>query len=330
MMQGSINHRRAPSRRGILVGASAMLAGSGLARAQDARVVTMVVPFPAGSGTDSVARTVQPLLAAELNTSVIIENRPGGNAAVGSAFVARAAPDGLTLLFTTSTSHSITPFVSRNVHYDPVKDFTPLGQVGIFPVILVANATLPVTSTAELIAHVKARPGQLQYAYANGTGQVAGAALRTYAGLDVVAVPYRGSPAAVTDLIAGRIHFMFIDATTGLPHVRAKAIRGLAVTTEQPSRLIPELPTVAAAGLPMFNLSAWCGLFGPKGLPTDIARRIDTALAKAMTAPGLSDKLGEMGFEMLPLDAGRFAPFVQIDIDRWKAIIKDAGVTDGS
>lgn len=318
------------TRRAALGGGLALLAGAGRgAFAQEGRLVTMVVPFPAGSGTDSVARVVQPHLAAELRTSIVIENRPGNNAALGSAYVSRATPDGATILFTTSTSHSITPAVSRTVTYDPVRDFTPLGQVGLFPVLLVAGPDVPVATTAELIAYAKARPGQLSYAFANGTSQVAGAALRTYAGLDVTAVPYRGSPAAVTDLMAGRIHFMFLDATTALPHIRAKALRGLAVSTERRSRLVPELATVAEAGMPMFDLSAWCGLFGPRGLPPEIASRFDRALAAALATPGLGAKLADMGFEMLPLDGAAFVPFVRADIARWATIVRDSGVAEG-
>ena len=290
------------------------------------RVVTLVVPFPAGSGTDAVARVVQPLLAAELKATVIIENRPGVNGSIGAAYVSRATADGYTLLFTTATSHSITPYVSKHVSYDPIRDFTPVGQVGIFPVMLVTSNALPVRTVPDLIQHVKSHPGLLQYAFGNGTGQVAGAALRTYAGLDIVAVPYRGTPAAMTDLIAGRINYMFVDATTGLPHVRANSVRGLAVTTLEPSALIPDLPTMAAAGLPMFNLSAWCGVFGPSRLPNPIVEKLDAALKSVMASPDLTARLGEMGFEVSWQSADDFALFAKADNDRWRMIIRDAHV----
>lgn len=317
------------SRRHVLAGGLAALAtGSAPARAQGYpnRPITMVVPFPAGSGTDTVARFVQPLLQAQLNTSVVIDNRPGVNAAIGAGVVSRAQADGYTLLFTTSTSHSITPFVTRNVTYDPVQSFTPLGQVGVFPVILVVENGLNVRSVSELVDHAKRNPGKLQYAFGNGTGQVAGAALTRFAGIDVVAVPYRGTPAAMTDLIAGRINYLFVDATTGLPHVRAGSVRALAVTTEEPSRLLPNLPTVAASGLPAFNLSAWCGLFAPAGLDSAIRDRLSGALAKAVAAPSLRPRLEELGFEVIGRDANAFAGQVKADVERWQVIIKEVGL----
>ncbi|WP_170182148.1 Bug family tripartite tricarboxylate transporter substrate binding protein [Phreatobacter stygius] len=324
-------HTRPMSRRRFV---TAALAGPALlGSAQGAfsqsypnRPITMVVPFPAGSGTDTVARLVQPLLQAELNSSVVIDNRPGVNAAIGAGVVGRADPDGYTLLFTTSTSHSITPFVTKNVTYDPVTSFTPIGQVGVFPVILVAENGLNVRTVGELIARAKAEPGKLQYAYGNGTGQVAGAALSRFAGIDVLAVPYRGTPAAMTDLIAGRINYIFVDATTGLPHVRAGAVRALAVTTEEPSRLLPDLPTVAASGLPAFNLSAWCGLFAPAGLEPAVRDRLSQALAKAVAAPALRPRLEELGFELISRETGSFAQLVKSDVERWQVIIKEVGL----
>ena len=211
--------------------------------------VTLVVPFGPGSTTDTISRIIAQYLGNALNQSIVIENKPGANGAIAAAYVARAAPDGYTLLMSTNSPHSAAPSLNKSIAYDPVKDFEPVSRIGSFTLMLVLHPDVPATSIPELIAYAKAHPGKLSFASGNASGVVAGETLKAWAGIDLVHVPYRSTPAAVNDVLGGRVSMMFIDLTSGLPHVRAHALRALAVTRMQRSTLFPELPSLHEAGV---------------------------------------------------------------------------------
>jgi tripartite-type tricarboxylate transporter receptor subunit TctC len=216
--------------------------------------VTLVVPFGPGSTTDTISRIIAQYLGNALNQSIVIENKPGANGAIAAAYVARAAPDGYTLLMSTNSPHSAAPSLNKSIAYDPVKDFEPVSRIGSFTLMLVLHPDVPATSIPELIAYAKAHPGKLSFASGNASGVVAGETLKAWAGIDLVHVPYRSTPAAVNDVLGGRVSMMFIDLTSGLPHVKAHALRALAVTRMQRSTLFPELPSLHEAGVANFDM----------------------------------------------------------------------------
>src|SRR5262249_60905920 len=221
----------------------------------------------AGSGTDAVSRIVGQNLSTALRQNVVVENRPGGNGAIAAGYVARSAPDGYTLFMSTNSPHSAAPFLMKNVGYDPAKDFAPISRVGSFTLMLVINPALPITSVAELIAYAKANPGKLSFASGNTSGIVAGETLKHWAGIDILHVPYKSVPPALTDVLGGRISMMFTDLTPGLPHVRSGALRALAVTRKARSKLLPDVPSFHEAGITDFEVDSWAGLFAPANTP---------------------------------------------------------------
>ena len=206
------------------------------------RNITLVLPFAAGSGTDTTTRLIGKELGTALGVSIVIDNKAGANGSIAASYVARSPADGYTLFVTTNTTHSANPYLLKNMSYDPVKDFTPIARTGDLPFMLVIHPDIPANSVAELIALAKKEPGKYSYASGSSSAIVSGATFARLAGIDLLHVPYKSSPPALTDVIAGRVSMMFIDVPTGLPHVNGKALKALAVTTKKPSALLPRAP----------------------------------------------------------------------------------------
>lgn len=290
------------------------------------RPITLVVPFPAGSGTDAVGRIFAAELARILNGQVVVENKPGGNATIAASYVARAKPDGYTLFVTTNTSHSAAPFLMKNVPYDPVKDFTPIARGGNLPFILVVNPKLPVKSVKELVAYAKAHPGKLTYASGNSTGIVAGATLARRAGIDIVHIPYKGTPQAITDVVGGQVDMMFTDVASGLPFVQSGKMRALAVSTAARSSVVPDIPSMEDAGIADFDINSWNGYFGPAGMPPDVVKTLNAAINKIVAEPQVRKQLAVLGFDAFSGTPEAFAAFVDQQLRLWGKLIKDAGI----
>mgnify|MGYP002136656166 FL=1 len=314
------------------------LAGAGLAsftllsQAQTwpAKPVRLVVPFPAGGATDTVARVVAQQVATETGQSFIVDNKAGAGGTLGATEGMRAAADGYTLVFTTSSTHAISPHLMAKAPYDPVKDFTPIAHVADAASVLLVTPGLPVKSVAELISYAKAHPGELNYA-SSGNGTIVHLtteAFRSQAGLQMLHVPYKGTGPALTDLAAGNVQVLFDSIPTGLPHVRSGRLKALAVTGGQRSPLMPELPTVAEAGLPGFTSVTWFGLYGPAKLPADVVRQINAAFNKALRAPEVGAKLAQLGAEpAAPQSPEAFAAMVAKDSQRWGQLIRERKIT---
>ena len=226
------------------------------------RNITLVLPFAAGSGTDTTTRLISKELGIALGVGMVIENKAGANGSIAASYVARAAPDGYTLFVTTNTTHSANPYLLKTMSYDPVKDFTPIARTGDLPFMLVIHPDIPANSVAELIALAKKDPGKYSYASGSSSAIVSGATFARLAGIDLLHVPYKSSPPALTDVIAGRVSMMFVDVLTGLPHVNGKALKALAVTTKKPSALLPHLPTMDAT-VKGFDITLMAGLSRP-------------------------------------------------------------------
>lgn len=288
--------------------------------------INLIVPFPAGSGTDAVGRIFASELSNRLGQQVIVENKPGANATIAAQYVARAKPDGYTLFVTTNTSHSAAPFLMKNVSYDPVKDFTPIARGGNLPFILVTNPKRPYTSVEDLIAYARANPGKVTYASGNSTGIVAGATLANRADIDILHVPYKGTPQALTDLVGGQVDFMFTDLTSGLPFVQSGQLRALAVSTAERSDIVPDLPSMREAGVKDFDLNSWNGYFGPAGLPPDTVAKLNAAINEIVADPEVRKRLANLGFDAFSGTPESFAAFVSEQRDLWGKLIKDAGI----
>jgi tripartite-type tricarboxylate transporter receptor subunit TctC len=310
----------------LLAAGPAFFSSSLLADNYPSKPITLVAVFGPGSASDTICRVIAQPLSVALNESVIVESRPGANGALAALYVARSAPDGHTLLMATNSPLSTAPFLMKNVSYDPVKDFTPVTRVGSFTLMLVVNPSLPVKTVKELIEYAKANPGKLSFASANTSGIVAGETLIHWAEIDMLHVPYKSSPPAIQDVLAGRVSMMFTDLTTGLPHVRSGALRALAVTRLQRSPLFPELPTLDEAGVTGFDMDSWAGIVAPAHTPPPIVTKLNKELRKIIDDPDVKAKLGNVGFEAFSSAPKEFGDFIKIQLDKWSKMVRDAGI----
>ena len=304
----------------------ALAASSADAQQYPSRPITIVVPFAGGSGTDLITRLLGQQLSLALNQSVVIENKPGASGVIAATYVARAAPDGYTLLMATNSTHSANPSLFKTLGYDPVKDFAPVARAGSYVFMLVVNPEIPAKTLPELVAYAKVNPGKLTYASGNTTGIVAGETLKSKAGIDVLHVPYKSTPPALNDVIGGRVSMMFIDLAPGLEHVRGGNLRALAVTTKERSALLPELPSLHEAGIPGYDVTSWAGLFAPAGTSKEIVTRLNDEVGKIITNPDVKAKFAVTGFDAFTGAPETLAAFVQSEIVNWAKLIKDAGI----
>jgi tripartite-type tricarboxylate transporter receptor subunit TctC len=302
-----------------------LASGAALAQTYPARNITLVLPFAAGSGTDTTTRLISKELGIALGTNMVIDNKAGANGSIAASYVARSAPDGYTLFVTTNTTHSANPYLLKTMSYDPVKDFTPIARTGDLPFMLVINPEIPANSVAELIALAKKDPGKLSYASGSSSAIVSGATFARLAGIDLLHVPYKSSPPALTDVIAGRVSMMFIDVPTGLPHVNGKALKALAVTTKRRSALLPELPTMDDT-VKGFDITSWQGYLGPANLPKEIVTRLNAEIRKIVERPDIKSQLAERGMEAFSGTPEEFDAFLKEQLVLWEKLIADAGI----
>jgi tripartite-type tricarboxylate transporter receptor subunit TctC len=311
----------------VLIAAGAVLF-SAASRADDYpnRPITLVAVFGPGSASDTICRLIAQPLGVALKQTVIVDNRPGANGALAAQYVARSAPDGYTLLMATNSPLSAAPYLTKSISYDPIKDFTPITRVGSFTLMLVVNPAVPAKTVPELIAYAKANPGKLSFARANTAGIVAGETFKHWAGIEMIHVPYKSSPPALQDVIAGRVTMMFTDLTTGLPHVKAGTLNALATTRIKRSALFSELPTLDEAGVKGFDLDAWAGIVGPAHIPQPIVTRLNTELRKIIDSPDIKSKLARVGFEAFSSSTDDFAGTIKSELVKWKQMVKDADI----
>ena len=304
----------------------ALAASAASAQPYPSKPITIVVPFAAGSGTDSITRIIGHQLSAALNQSVVIENKVGASGVLAATYVARAAPDGYTLLMATNSTHSANPHLFKSLSYDPVKDFAPVARAGSYVFMLVVNPAVPARTLGELVAHAKANPGKLTYASGNTTGIVAGETLKSKAGIDVLHIPYKSTPPAINDVLGGRVSMMFIDLAPGLEHVRAGTLRPLAVTTKERSALLPDLPSLSEAGIPGYDVTSYAALFAPAGTPKEIVDKLNAEVQKIIANPDAKARIAITGFDAFSGPPETLAAFVQSELVNWGKLIKDAGI----
>ncbi len=289
--------------------------------------IRLVVPFPPGGGADNLARLVMPKVAERLGTTIYIDNRPGAGGNVGAESVARAAPDGYTLLYGTNGTHGINPSLYSNMRFDPVKDFVPVAPMTQIAALLIVNPEFPVKSVAELIRYAKSHPGKVNFASAgNGTtSHLAGELLKTMAGIDIVHVPYRGGALAAVDLMSGQVQMMIDVMPNAYPLAKEGKVRGIAVTTAERFPGAPEVPTFAESGLPGFEISAWDGVFAPAGTPEPIVAKLNAAIRAALDDAQLKSALIARGAQPVPASPEEFARRVAASAQMWGKLVRDAG-----
>ncbi|WP_424812355.1 Bug family tripartite tricarboxylate transporter substrate binding protein [Roseococcus sp. YIM B11640] len=317
-------------RRALIAGLAApALARSALAQGEwrPNRPINIIVPFAAGSGTDAVTRVLAQMLSTELGGAPItVDNRAGANGTIAATAVMRSAPDGHTLFVTTNTTHAANPWLLKRMEYDPVGDFTPISKLGNYIFWLTINAEVPARNLQEFLALARARPGSISYASGNGTGIVAGATIARLAGVEMLHVPYRSTPPAITDVIAGRVSSIVIDLTPSLGHVREGRLRPLGITNATRSALVPDAPTLSEQGLTGFDLLSFAAFFGPARLPAEVTATLAAAMQRIGAKPEYRSRMAEMGFDGGTSSPAELGAFVVQQISAWGEMIRGAGI----
>jgi len=306
---------------------SAAFVANASAQSYPARPISIIVPFPPGSGNDTVARTIGPKITEELRQPVIVDNRPGAGGILAADAASRAAPDGHTL-FLPSSSVAINMHSTR-AKYDLIRDFAAISVVGTLPFVLVVHASLPVGTIKELIALAKRRPKDLNYASSGtgGTGHLLGELLRTSTGIEISHVPYKGSGVASTELISGQVHMLFTNLSSMAPHVKSGRLKGLGVSGSRRSPVLPNVPTMAEAGYPQLDIGTWFALVAPAATPGAIISRLNLTMVKVLGMPDVREQLIRQGVQPNPTTVEEATSFLKKDVAGWGKILKDAGIT---
>jgi tripartite-type tricarboxylate transporter receptor subunit TctC len=314
----------------LLVAVAAIAAAllSPALRADDypSRPITITAVFGPGSASDIICRIIADKLGPALGQPVIVEDRPGADGAVAALYVHHQPADGYNLLMATNSPLSADPFLHKDINYDAIKDFVPITRVGSFTLMLVVDPKLPIHSVKELVDYAKANPGKLTYASGNTAGIVGMETIKHWAELSILHVPYKSTPPALEDIIAGRVSVMFADFTTAIPHVRAGTLRPLAVSRIKRSSLFPDLPTVDEAGVKGFNLDAWAGLVAPTGTPPEVIAKLNAALRKIIDSPDVQAKFKNVGFEGFSSTPEALGDYIKSQLAEWGTMVKNAGI----
>jgi len=292
-----------------------------------AKPVRLVVPFPPGGPLDSVGRAIAQKLTEAWGQSVVVDNRPGAGGNIGADLVAKSAPDGYTVVMGALSTHAVNPSLYPTMPYNAARDFAPITLVAVTPNVLVVNPSLPVQSVKDLIAYAKANPGKLSFGSgSNGSaGHLAGELFKVDAGIEMVHIPYKGAAPAMQALLAGDTQLMFDNLANSMPQVKAGKLRALAVTTAQRSKLAPELPTMAEAGVPGFDISTWFGLLAPAGTPPDVVAKWNADTVKILSAPEMRERMTAQGAEAAPTTPAEFAQFIARELAKYARIVKVSG-----
>ena len=313
-----------------LLAAAATLAVAGTAAAQGAfpsKPINIIVPFSAGGTTDILARIVGQYLGEELGQPVIIDNRPGAGGNIGGMAAARAPADGYTLFMGTVGTHAINAALYSKMPFDPIKDFAPLSRVATVPNLLVANPAQPFKNVKELIAYAKANPGKVNFG-SSGSGSsvhLSGELFKSMTKVDMVHVPYKGSAPAMTDLLGNQISVMFDNMPSAIQHVRSGKLRPLAVTTAKRSRELPDVPTIAEAGVPGYEATSWFGMWAPAKTPADVQQKIYTALVKVLKNPAVIKKIEDQGGDVVIDTQAQFDAYIKSEAAKWGKVVKESG-----
>jgi tripartite-type tricarboxylate transporter receptor subunit TctC len=303
----------------------ALCAPLALSQTYPARAVKLVVPFPAGSATDQVARVMGQQFQEALGQPFVVENKPGAQGAIAATEVARAAPDGYTIMVTTNTPQAANVSLFKKLNYDPVKDFAPIARLGTISFMIMVRPDFPAKNFKEFLAHAKANPGKLSAGYGSAGSQVSQAMLRSMGKIDFVDVPYKGLPQAITDVMGGSIQFTFADLANALAQVKGGKLRGLAVTSQKRSPLAPDVPAIAEE-LPGYELIAWFALVAPANTPAPVVTRLHEITVKSLAKPEVKARFDSLGTDVAPMNPEQLGAFIRSEIDKWAKMAKAAGI----
>jgi tripartite-type tricarboxylate transporter receptor subunit TctC len=312
-----------------LLASVALLGGLQNAAAQGAypsQIIKFVVPFAAGSATDTLARVLGEKMSASLGQPIVVTNMPGASGSLGAQNVARAEPDGHTVLIGTNTTHASNQSLFKKLPYDPIGDFEPVSKLGRITLALVTNPSVPVSTTEELIAYAKANPGELTFGSGSGSSRLAGEMLKSLAHIDMLNVPYNSNPPAITDLLGGQISLVFADIATTLPHAKAGKLKALGVSSAKRSPLVPDLPTMAEAGVTGYDLTAWFAAYVPAGTPRQVVDKLNGTMKAALADEGAAKTLLGAGIEPESSTPEELKAFTITETEKWARIVKTAGI----
>ncbi len=311
----------------LLVALLPLHAGAQSPSSYPSKPVRLVVPFPPGGPLDVIGRLIAQKLTEAWGQSVVVDNRPGAGGNIGADAVAKSPPDGYAVVMGALSTHAVNPHLFPKMPYDAVKDFAPITLVAITPNVLVVNPSLPVNSVRDLIAYAKANPGKLAFGSgSNGSaGHLAGELLKVDAGIDMIHVPFKGGAPATQALLAGDTQLMFDNLANAMPQVKSGKLKALAVTTAQRSRLVPELPTMAEAGVPGFDISTWFGLLAPAGTPREIIAKWNAEVTTILNSPEMRERLTAQGADPAPTTPEQFSAFIQQELAKYGRIVKASG-----
>ncbi|MGH8724160.1 MAG: Bug family tripartite tricarboxylate transporter substrate binding protein [Burkholderiales bacterium] len=298
-----------------------------LAHAQTypSRAVKLVVPFPAGSATDQIARVIGQQLQESLGQPFVVENKPGAQGSIAATEVARAAPDGYTLMLTTNTPQAANVSLFKKLNYDPVKDFAPIARLGTISFMIMVRPDFPAKNLKEFLGHAKANPGKLSAGYGSAGSQVSQAMLRSMGRIDFIDVPYKGLPQAITDVMGGQISFTFADLANALAQIKGGKLRGIAVTSQKRSALAPEVPAIAEE-LPGYELIAWFALVAPANTPAPVIARLHETTVKSLAKPDVAARFATLGTDVAPMNPEQLGGFIRSEIAKWAKMAKEAGI----
>ena len=307
--------------------ASALFLAASLACAQTypAKTIKFLVPFPAGSATDVVARVLAEAMGKELNQSIVVDNKAGAQGTIGAAEVKNAAADGYTILVTTSTTQAAVMSLLKKVPYDPIKDFTPIGKIATTPFVLIVNEKVPATDLKSFIAYVKANPGKVRFGQGSSGSYVSGSLFASMIGGDMQMIPYKGIPPAITDMLGGNIEVVFSDLGNAQAQLKGGKVKAFGVTSTKRSSALPELPAITEQ-VPGYELVPWFALMAPANLPKEVATKLTATLQKVLVAPEVKQKLNAGGFDIDSTDAVGLAKLIDSEIKRWGQLTKAAKI----
>jgi len=303
-------------------------ASAAIAQAYPVKPIRLVIPYPPGGGSDTIGRPLAQKISEGLGQQVVVENRGGANGNIGMEAVARAAPDGYTIVFALSAQLAINPSLYQKIPYDPVRDYSPITLLGAGGYILVVHPSLPVKSVKELIALAKTQPGQIAYSSSgNGSGgHLAAELLNSMAGIRMLHVPYKGGGPALMDLIAGQVQLLFATQLASWPHVQSGRIRALAVSTAKRPASLPDLPTVAEAGVPGYDSGVWYGVLAPAGTPREIVMRLNGEIVRVLNLPDYRGLLVNNTIEPIGSPPEQLGQYIKSELVKWAKVVKDANV----
>lgn len=316
-------------RLGLLCSAWLVCALTAPAQAQQpypAKPIKVIVPFSAGSATDVVARMVGNKLAEAWGQQVVIDNKPGASGIIAATAAAKSPADGYTLFFTSNTTQAANPSLFPNLPYDPVTDFVPVAPMATAANLLVVSTSLGVSSVKELIQLAKAQPGKLSFASGSSLSRVNGEMFKSMTGIDIVHIAYKSNPQGVTDLLAGHVQLMFTDTVTALPHVKAGKLKALGIGSGKRSAVLADVPTVAEAGVPGYDLTGWLAVFAPAGTPQAVVNKLNEEINRILVLPEVRERLLQTGLDPLAGSPAELGALVRNEIPKWARIIKEAGI----